>query len=74
LAHAKSVRETYEYTVATVLKPEAEAILQNAQNFVKTVKKYLEKLASWLVRCARHIQWFIWRTPAKTFATRSVTL
>jgi ABC-type Na+ transport system ATPase subunit NatA len=38
------VRETYEYTVATVLKPEEEAILQNAQDFVKTVKKYLEKI------------------------------
>jgi uncharacterized protein (UPF0332 family) len=43
LAHAKAARETYEYTIATVLKPEAEAILRNAQNFVKTVKKYLEK-------------------------------
>jgi uncharacterized protein (UPF0332 family) len=45
LAHAKAARETYEYTIATtVLKPEAEAILRNAQDFVKTVKKYLEKI------------------------------
>jgi len=51
LAHAKAARETYEYTVATtVLKSEAEAILQNAQDFVETVKKYLEKTGG-LVGC-----------------------
>jgi len=44
LADAKAARETYEYSVAsTVGKSEAEAILLNAQKFVNTIKKYLEK-------------------------------
>jgi len=44
LADAKAARETYEYSVtATVGKSEAEAILLNAQEFVSTVKKHLEK-------------------------------
>jgi uncharacterized protein (UPF0332 family) len=44
LADAKAARETYEYSVAaTVEKSEAEAILSNAQEFVKAIKKHLEK-------------------------------
>jgi len=44
LADAKAARETYEYSVTeTVGKSEAEAILSNAQEFVKAVKKQLEK-------------------------------
>jgi len=44
LANAKAARETYEYTVtATVGKSEAKAILSNAQKFVNTIKKHLEK-------------------------------
>ena len=44
LADAKAARETYEYSVTeTVGKSEAETILSNAQEFVKTVKKHLEK-------------------------------
>jgi len=44
LADAKAARETYEYSVtAEIEKPEAEIILSNAQKFVDTIKKYLEK-------------------------------
>ncbi len=44
LADAKAARETYEYSVtATVEKLEAEAILLNAQEFVDTIRKYIEK-------------------------------
>lgn len=47
LADAKAARETYEYSVtATVGRSEAEVILLNAQDFVKAVKKYLEKTSS----------------------------
>ena len=47
LADAKAARETYEYSVtATVGKSEAEVILLNAQDFVKAVRKYLEKTGS----------------------------
>jgi len=46
-ADAKAARETYEYSVTTTVgKAEAEAILLNAQDFVKAVKKYLEKTGS----------------------------
>jgi len=44
LADAKAARETYEYSITeTVGKSEAAAILSNAQEFVTTVKKHLEK-------------------------------
>lgn len=44
LADAKAARETYEYSVTAVVgKPEAEAILSNAQRFVDAIKKHLEK-------------------------------
>jgi len=44
LADAKASRETYEYSVtATVEKAEAEVILSNAQQFVKTIKRHMEK-------------------------------
>ena len=47
LADAKAARETYEYSVtATIGRSEAEVILSNAQDFVKEVKKYLEKTGS----------------------------
>jgi len=41
LADAKAARETYEYSVTTTIeRPEAEAILSNAQTFVNAVKKH----------------------------------
>lgn len=44
LADAKAARETYEYSVtAEIERPEAETILSNAQKFVDTIKKHLEK-------------------------------
>jgi len=47
LADAKAARETYEYSVtATIRRSEEEVILSNAQDFVKEVKKYLEKSCS----------------------------
>jgi len=44
LADAKAARETYEYSVtATVEKSEAEAILLNAREIVKAMRKHLGK-------------------------------
>lgn len=44
LAEVKAARETYEYGVAVnVEEDEAEVILSKAREFVKAMKKYLEK-------------------------------
>jgi len=44
LADAKAARETYEYSVTTTMtKTEAEAILLNAQTFVKTIQEHLKQ-------------------------------
>jgi len=44
LADAKAARETYEYSVTSIVgKSEAEAILLNARRFVNTIKRHLEK-------------------------------
>jgi len=44
LADTKAARETYEYSITTTTeRPEAEAILSNAQTFVNAVKKHLKE-------------------------------
>ena len=46
LADTKAARETYEYSVtATIKRPEAEAILLNAQTFVNAIEKHLKRKA-----------------------------
>jgi uncharacterized protein (UPF0332 family) len=47
LAEAKAARETYEYGAAsTATRSEAKATLMNAHNFLKVIKKYLERISA----------------------------